>query len=393
MYSLIALFFCLPLYFSHIFSPFGTIIWETSSFERQKVYLLILLVLMCVMEILYRNGGGLCIQMKKYWKYIMWICIFPLFVSFWWWYTLDDHFFFWSREKHHGYIWYIVLILLWILLSTLNSREKKMLVYVSMASSFLVASFALLEYISWGSLFFSQSGTFSWGSARSVSTLWNPNYVAGYLLMNIVCLSSMRSPERWIYALVVSLGIIATWSYIGIALLILYVLYRILRNVFPIEQSILSTLGVGILGWGIAYFFLSPDKLLSFQSRFVLMDELWTNMVQYPFAFLFWFGPESIISYFSWERTSLVNSYFPSTSAIDSSHNIFLDFLFQYGIFPLIFLWHILSRIWKSLQAQSQEWIILGCIFLSFNVTITAHVIMLILLGLTTVPSSERKDH
>ncbi len=49
MYSLRVLFFSLPLYFSHVFSPLGLTIGESYSFERYKVYFfLILLFIACI---------------------------------------------------------------------------------------------------------------------------------------------------------------------------------------------------------------------------------------------------------------------------------------------------------------------------------------------------------
>ena len=52
----------------------------------------------------------------------------------------------------------------------------------------VVAIIAILEYIG-VSLFLPELSMQSWGVGRSVSTLGNPNYVAGYLVMHLPFLS------------------------------------------------------------------------------------------------------------------------------------------------------------------------------------------------------------
>jgi hypothetical protein len=78
-------------------------------------------------------------------------------------------------------------------------------------------------------------------------------------------------------------------------------------------------------------------------------------------------------------RTSLVSSYFPDTSAIDSSHNIFIDILFQYGLLPIIFITVHLWKTWKNIKPIGQEGLILGILFLSLNPLVVAHMLMLAL--------------
>jgi hypothetical protein len=50
MYSLRILFFTLPLYFSHVFSPLGVTLGESYSFERYKVYLFLTLLAIAYIE-------------------------------------------------------------------------------------------------------------------------------------------------------------------------------------------------------------------------------------------------------------------------------------------------------------------------------------------------------
>ncbi len=380
MYSLIALFFSIPLYFSHVFSWAGVIIWDSSSFERQKVYLFWILICIALIEVCITKWIKFSSFLKKYGVYVASVILLPILSTYVWWVERSEHFFIWTHEKHHGYIWFALLATLWAILSFLDSREKKILIRTTIYASIIVALFAILEYALGASVFFDHTGEASWWSARSVSTLWNPNYVAGYLLMCLPLFATLRPPERWVYGIVIALAIFTTGSYIALGLTCLYGVYLVLQHFLWIRKSLIFT-GIFMIALGYLSLRLIPEeKLLSLESRFVLMQEIWTVMVWYPLSFFFGFGPESIYTYFGGLRTTLIDSYFPASSAIDSSHNIFLDFLFQYGLLPLVLLGYFLSQIWSKMIHAAREGFILGILFLSLNVVVTSHMILLILL-------------
>lgn len=59
----------------------------------------------------------------------------------------------------------------------------------------------------------------SWSNIRSIATLGNPNYVAGYLLMILpMILGYVRHFEKYILLVIICFGILATKSVIGISL-------------------------------------------------------------------------------------------------------------------------------------------------------------------------------
>lgn len=107
------------------------------------------------------------------------------------------------------------------------------------------------------------------------------------------------------------------------------------------------------------YFLLPPDKLLSLTSRFVLMRETLGIMIQYPLSFLFGFGPDSIVRAYDFARSAVIDNYFPKGSAIDSSHNILVDVLFQFGAVFLIYAIYAMYHIWKKLPKMSKEGFVL----------------------------------
>ena len=59
-----------------------------------------------------------------------------------------------------------------------------------------------------------------------MSTLGNPNYVAGYLLILIPFVTTLHTPERWIYSGIITLALLSTGSYIGVMCYIGYLMYR-----------------------------------------------------------------------------------------------------------------------------------------------------------------------
>ncbi len=379
MYSLILLFFTIPLYFSHVFAPFGLIIWETSSFERQKVYLFAIFVVISFLEICISRREALFAFFKSHIFSLSFFILLP-FISLWL-HDLPDISFFLSGwyEKHHGALWYLLFILLIINLSSLSPVAKKHILYASMYSAGLVAFFSLSEYILGSSFFFEGSRQISWWMSRSVSTLGNPNYVAWYLLLFLPLSSLVRQSERYIYILLIIFAVFTTGSYIALVLLWGYVVYWISSKFckhFRWELLWTFILIVGLYG----YWFLSPDKFLSLESRFVIMKEIWTVMVWYLPGFMTGFWPDSIMQYFFTPRSELISQYFPTESIIDSTHNIFLDFIFQFGVIAFAILAYYIWKRWPRLPRFAKESLLLGGLFLSLNVTVTVHVIMLILL-------------
>lgn len=414
MYSIIALFLTIPLYFTDFFSPIGIIIWEWRSFERQKMYLLVFLLICAIFERIIQKrtniyvfftsfshkgkrvwesswvNGGLELNFKKYSIYFLFVSllfIIPCISLFWWDSLSYDTFLFWSQEKHHGYIWYICLVFLGLILSTFSYSEKRKLVTMVMIWAVLVAFFALIEFFIWHSAF----GKFSWWNEwRAASTLGNPNYVAGFLLMCLPLFSLVPRLFRSWYVIFLVSGILSTVSYIGMALMWSYILYEFLCFIAPSKKPRIVTVALSLASVYIIYRYLPEEKLLSFKGRFVLMDDIWAHMVQYPFSFVIWFWPESVMAYFSEPRSELVNSYFPMWHVIDSSHSIGLDALFKYWLYPLFFVWYLLYNSWNRIQIQARIGFILGFLFFSLNVVVTVHMILFILFGMLFYKESKK---
>lgn len=101
MYSLRTLFFTLPLYFSNIFSPLGVIFGEDYSFERQKVYLFLPLLIAAYIEMLIRYPHRILDIFRKYIPYILALLVIPIVSAFYFAIHFDLDWFMGSHEKHH----------------------------------------------------------------------------------------------------------------------------------------------------------------------------------------------------------------------------------------------------------------------------------------------------
>ncbi len=381
MYSLRILFFSLPLYFSHFFSPIGIVIGETYSFERYKVYLFLFLIVVGYIEVWIRFPQRIWSILCRYAPIFFIILTLPILSAVYFAIPLDTDWFMGSYEKHHGYIFYFGIISLIFLLISSSREQIRSYLRWSIYAAGLVAMIAIGERIGGILDMYGRSEMLSAYSGRSVSTLGNPNYVAGYLLFFLPLLTLFRLVGRWIILAVLSIAIVMTGSYIGMILLGMYCIYALCRNLAI--SAIRSLVWLSILSLVLLYFaslYIDPQKILSLTSRFVLMRESISMMMSSPMSFLVGFGPDSIITHFAQKRSILVNSYFPVSMHIDSSHNIIIDILFQYGCILLFVIVWLLYRYWHKQPEQLQIALIIGSLFLILNVFVIVHIMILALL-------------
>ena len=285
---------------------------------------------------------------------------------------LDIPFFWGSHEKRHGYIFFVSILLTFFLFSLVSDKRRYYRASLIVAS--VVAIIAIFEYIGF-SLFLPELSKQSWGAGRSVSTLGNPNYVAGYLLMHLPFLYLIRQSERMILVLLLVFGILTTGSMIGMFLLLTYGIIRYIDRKY--STIVLPFLLGGII---ISLFFLPHEKMLSFESRFILMYETLLPLFSGVGHFLFGYGPDAMIQHFSLSRDMLLNAYFPSNMNIDSSLNVFIDIAFQYGFIILSGLIFVLVRRYRHLSDFERQAFWLGSIFFSLNVIVLAPLLIFVII-------------
>lgn len=127
-----------------------------------------------------------------------------------------------SHEKFHGYFFYLACVGSFFLFSFV--KNKNTLIKTSLISAGIVALFALLEYAKLWEFLPVQS--VSWEIGRTNSTLGNPNYVAGYLLLHLPLCFIFRSPERYIFLAFLVAAVITTGSFIAFGLMGLFLLWK-----------------------------------------------------------------------------------------------------------------------------------------------------------------------
>jgi hypothetical protein len=333
-------------------------------------------------------------RLIQYAPMLLFFFALPLVSLLVWWGDIDSYWIRGSYEKFHGYLLYSGIIVLTFALSLQSAWEKKKLIYATLSGTLIVSVIALIE-ASGVSVFFDRRADVWWGGLRTISTLGNPNYLAGYLLLCLPLARMIRSPERPILMLLIAAALVTTGSYIGMAIMGMYGIYMMLvwfftRYLQDIDKKIPSilTIVIVIVWLAIWYALLPADKLLSLTSRWVLMREVWTELIRYPLSLITGYGPESVLRFFMDTRAPLVDAYFPHESMIDSSHNTLLDILFQYGLAPLVLIWWYLMRNRHDSHPYARESAILGIAFLMLNPYVVTH---LVLLSLTLTYHGEQK--
>jgi hypothetical protein len=358
--------------FSHFFARLGEdFVIETGvgSFESVKVYLFLALLLIATLEV-----------SRKYWtpqinKWFFGSLVIFLLILFLVAHENIRDFLFGIWEKQHAILMGVWLIWLYHLLRWGAQDQKKILKNVILITGVIVSVIALIEYISGYSVFL-------WlpiSTERAISTLGNPNYLAGYLLMLLPLAWSLENIWRKYGTLIILyLGIIISSSVIGITLASFFILWLFLRKFFGGRKWFFVFLFLAIIGIIMITNLSESDKWLSLVSRFVLMRETLKLSIESVLHIMMWYGPNAIISMYDWVRSTIINAYFPQDMIIDSSHNIWIDIGVKYGLITLSALIFFLVKVWRDLTTEAKSGVILGLAFLSLNVAVISHYILFV---------------
>ena len=385
MYLILGIFAIIPLIFSHTFARFWAdfiIDNNIGHFESIKMHFFLILLVLASIEIFTNTQKWRKIMWEyKKNKYFLSGCFLFFLLAFW----IYPYEHYWDLllgigEKQHGLLLPFGLIWFYILLHFLEKSELQKIGYTIIGTGSIVALVALIEILGYNiftGAIYSVEG--SWWEVRSTSTLGNPNYVAGYLLMILpLIVFQMRGFLKYILFIALWSGIIATKSMIGIWLLLAYSLYLLGKKIIPKKIHILFPVIMILGGASVYFFFAGTEKWLSLTSRFVLMKHTFLGSLDSMIAIWFWHGPDAIIRYFSFIRAPEIDAYFPPNMIIDSSHNIFIDILSMYGVIGVgFFVYVTLSRL-KHLDHASKVGLMLGLSFLSLNVFVLSHMILLV---------------
>ncbi len=389
MYFLAFFLFSLPFVFSHLFWAWffvyiQSFLWEnfhiflaSISFEKIKVLYLFCFLVCFLVFLVWKYIFSYKYSRKKsfFSLYFLWgYCILlaiPLvsYLLFWW----DASYFLWGNsQKMHGYIWYIACALFWSI-SALYFQKKLLFYRAILLASCFVWGLTLGEFFLGSSLWFWDSLTIPWWEFRPIISFWNPNYIAGFLLLTLpVILSYCKQKYIKIPLFVLVLwAIVSTGSLTALVLSLGFIFFEISR-IFRIDMRILILIFACSAA---ALFALLPrEKILSFESRIALQEDIISD-ISFP-EILVWKWIGSIEEHFRETRNQKIQKYFPNHFIIDSSHNIFVDFLYEFGIIWLgiflLYFWYF----WKCFEYGEKIICILFFLFFSFNTLTTLPVLI-----------------
>lgn len=386
MYSLISIYIIIPMIFSHIFSRFwsGFLISNgIGNFESIKIEFFLFLIILALIETLIFISREKWNNLKNtWWKVLIAIIIFagisPIVYS----HQNMLNILLWTWEKQHGILFIIGVILLANLLLVLSQKQLKKIAYIIIGTGVTIAIIAITEsffgYNIFTGLSFITQG--SWSNIRSIATLGNPNYVAGYLLMILpMILGYVRHFEKYILLVIICFGILATKSVIGISLAWVYILYTIIQKNLSRNTLILLVISIISIFLFIYTNYHESEKWLSLTSRFILMKYVFLGYIDgSALSIIFGNGPDSISWFFAGARATEINTYFPENMIIDSSHNIILDILFSYWLIGVGICTSYIVNSWKNISHTNKSVIILGLLFFSLNVIIIVPILIFI---------------
>ncbi len=152
---------------------------------------------------------------------------------------INTYFAFGNPEKHHGWFFYAALFGVFFLLRALSPQERKKLMNLSFIGFAGVLIYALFQKMGLDPLTpFYETRL---NMARAFSTLGNPNYLAGLVLMMLPLLHETMFTHKgeqkalWDILLWIVGGCLIYWtgSYLAWIFFFLYVLVIIVQHIFP----------------------------------------------------------------------------------------------------------------------------------------------------------------
>ncbi len=378
-------FILIPLVFSHIGAYIGYIARIPSSYERIKVELFIALTLALILF----YGKDIYRWLKTQNIYFsFWALILGTFL------TLGitsnnipiNADWIGSNEKNHGLLFFLTCIG-WsaLLFSVKKYHSFGYIPRIIRTMGWLLALIWIGQYMGLDPLAAYYTGN-TWWSDRVFATLGNPNYLAGYLIMTLPFLFHGKNQKEHILPwIIIILGILATGSFIGIGIAILYLLIKL----FWKQRIFLGTgfvlLWFILMGLQYTYTLIPNEKLLSLETRWIIMQQVGKSLLEEPRILVTGQWNDSMGAYYDTiiNRSEALRKYIDDNATLDSSHNILLDSIFFLG-FPLT-LWWILGLIFlfPRLERQKKEGILLFFAFFCFNIPVVSH---FVLLGYFLVP-------
>ena len=300
-----------------------------------------------------------------------------------------------SPEKAHGWFFDVALLACFWLVYFSSAYQKKKYFQMTCLAFWGVIIYALFQKFWLDPIAPFYNSRLDPG--RVFSTLGNPNYLAGYVLMILPLLRVYtflheRSWEEHVWEILVwcvsALLIFWTGSYLAWIVFAAYACYSILTYSISdkkIRKTVLMFVGILIIvGWIFVWHrystvLLHDQKMKGFIARWYLWKTGISALTSDPFHFLFGFWSDGFLlvseKFRDWH---LSHGYEDPAYRIDSSHNFFIDFALQFWVPMLILFLYSIYRLAKNISHEKQMALMLFAVYFSFNIPVLVHFLLLI---------------
>ena len=383
-YSLVILFFSLPIVNSHFFD----LLWIKSGFyvnwnyEFTKVmffniFLWIIFVFFIIQKLIEK-----ILYKKKYQNIIipkiLYLLIWIILIS-----TFFSDFFYtsllWNASKSHGMIMFINLIWMFVIFINSSKKFKKQLIKTSLLSLFFVTIIWIKEYY---------YPTFDYWdlSNRAFSTFWHPNYLALFILILVPFLID-KIKQNYIYLILFILSVFCLFLTKSAWWIIIFLIYFIFLKIPSIPSPLRRGLGWGFIILLILFFskFWLTTKLHSFLSRFFI----WETTIKIIFSdiknIVVWAGLWTLSYIFDSFKSSYLYIFENFWFTADRPHNLLLNIFYHFWILWLFFIVNLFIKIFKYYKISENKYkiyyesIFLFLLFTIFNFASISHYLIIIL--------------
>lgn len=378
-YSIYFLLFTSFFLFSHILYLFWiekeiTLFWIWGFEWIKSLFIIFIWILSFIFLLLYKDKNT-----EK--NNIYWLCcgiiiltiIISSIFSIWSW-----GFILWLSEKHHWWLYYISLIFIFLaLIIWFEKRNYFKTINIIFIYFWVLGIYGIMQKIWLDPLLNYYETRVS--LTRIFWTLWNANYLAwlSLILLPLTQLLKNKYYKYWlfIYCFII---LILTWSYFWIFLLGLYIIYKF----YSINKYLSIWLTLLLFTFSLQVFHNSwIEKLWSMKSRPYMWISTYSAIIESPKTILIWNWPDTLQEVFHQYKHEKLNIYETSTYTADRSHNLFLDLIYFFWILWWgLMIFFLLYTVKLSNNIFVSESIILFFLFFSFNIPVTIHFLIILIL-------------
>jgi hypothetical protein len=378
-YFIYILLFSSFFFFSHILYLLGinheiSIFWIWWFEWLKSLFVSLIWILSFILLLIYEDKHEK--ENNKLWLYAWWISltiVISSLFSIWNW-----DFLLWLSEKHHWWLYYLSLIFIFLAVSIwYNKSDYYKTLNIVFIFFWILWFYWILQKIWLDPL--SQSYQTRVSLTRVFSTLWNANYLAwlSLILIPLTLLLQNKYYKYWLF-IFCFLILILSGSFFWIILATLYFIYLSYR----INIYIFIWLLIFVFTFSLQIFNnLWIEKLWSMKARPYIWLSTINSINSSSKSLLIWNWPDTLQEIFHQNKHEKLHIYETPNYTADRSHNIFLDLIYFFWILGWgVIIFFIVKALFISKNNKISASIILFLLFFSFNIPVSVHFIILIIL-------------